>query len=216
MHAHNEVRGLRRAELITTGLPVSAEFYAALLSWRALRSATGFECWVGERQCASMRSPRSDENQGWRLLLAGAAHNCTLTGPDEASAELVTGRAQHGPWAPAPRAGEPCWIELFTSTAERADAFWAELLKWTVEGGADAVYTSCGRPIAGRTECPRGCGWLCYYAVADLDAAADRVTELGGRVLGSARHKLLDEVLVIADPNGAITGLARERGGWGM
>lgn len=219
MHPNSEVRGLRRAELITAELAASAGFYEELLSWRALRSVTGCECWVGERQCASMRPPRVGEVRGWSLVLAGAAHNGALTGPEDTSAEMTTGRAQHGPWAPEPRTGEPCWIELSTASGDRADTFWTETLRWTVAPDLpETTYATGGRPVASRTTVSRPdgrWGWLCYYAVDDVDAAGDRVASLGGKVIGSTRHWLLNEVLVVEDPQGGVVGLARGNERWG-
>ena len=219
MPLHSVVRGLRRAELVTARITAAAEFYEALLAWHALPSARGVECWVGSRQCASIRPPRRGETEGWRPVLAGAAHSGVLTGPDETTAEVVTARARHGPSMPEPRDGEPCWLELFTSSAARADEFWAEILKWAVSGPEPiAVYSARGCPIADRMTGYRADGrrgWLSYFAVHDLTAAGSRVTELGGDIVARRQHRLLDDVLVVADPGGAVTGLAEGSGRWG-
>ncbi|GAB3292865.1 VOC family protein [Parasphingorhabdus pacifica] len=219
MRPYNEVHGLRRTELITSVPESAAEFYQALLAWHVLPSASGFECWVGSRQCASIRTCRTGRSKGWLPVLAGAAHNGVLTGPDDAVAELVTARVRHGPRAPGPREGEPCWLELLTSSAARADEFWAEVLGWTINGTpVDAIYASAGHPVAGRrTERRAGdrAGWLCYFSVHDLDAAGNRVTGLGGEVLSRTRHSSLDDVILLAAPDGAVLGLTEGNGRWG-
>jgi predicted enzyme related to lactoylglutathione lyase len=228
------VRGLRRAELVSPDSMGSAGFYMDLLNWRVLDSEAGFDCWVGERRCATIRAPRVDERGGWRLIFAGAAEDGSLTGPDDTNATMIRGRAQHGPWAPAPRRGEPCWIELFAEDADRADDFWADTLNWTVSAGVDGVgadadpsrsgagsgeahYATAGRSVAGRTSSRRfdgGRGWLCYFAVADIDHAENEVHELGGKVIERDKHPPVGEAIVIADPYGAVCALASANA-WG-
>jgi predicted enzyme related to lactoylglutathione lyase len=220
------VRGLRRAELVTADPMGSARFYMDLLNWRVLDSEAGFDCWVGERRCATIRTPRLDERWGWRLIFAGAAEDGSLTGPDDTHATMIRGRAQHGPWAPAPRRGEPCWVELFAEDADRADDFWADTLNWTVSaviagadaelsrsaaGSAEAHYATAGRSVAGRTSSRRldgGMGWLCYFVVSDFDHEENQVHELGGKVIEREKHPTIGEALVIADPYGAVCALS--------
>ncbi|MGP4017605.1 VOC family protein [Saccharopolyspora sp. 5N708] len=210
MPARPLVRGLRRADLISSDPTASAVFYRALLDWTPAASGIGLDCWVGDRRCAAVRAPRADEQPGWRLVFAGTSQDGALTGPDDTTALVTKGRAQHGPWAPSPRPGEPCWIELSTADPQRADAFWADTLNWAVHTerpGAD--YLVSGRPLASRTtRRSAGWGWLCYFAVADVDAAGARVLELGGTIGDRIEHPLLGSAVVIADPAGAMIGLA--------
>ncbi|ASU79216.1 hypothetical protein CDG81_13995 [Actinopolyspora erythraea] len=213
------VRGLRRAELRTPDPAATTWFYRKLLNWTVLQSEEGFDCWVGERRCATVRTNRSRRAPQWRLVFAGATTDGDLAGPEDTHASMVRGRAQHGPWAPSPRRGEPCWVELHTAQAESADSFWSESLIWTVDSEAGRTsYTVEERPVAGRTG-PRGgvegTGWLCYFVVEVLDEAAERVGELGGSVLERVRHDSLGDSLVIADPDGAVCALVAETGRWG-
>ncbi|MEU5845402.1 VOC family protein [Saccharopolyspora shandongensis] len=205
MPARPVVRGLRRADLISQDPIASAVFYRALLDWTPAPTGAGFDCWVGNRRCAAMRSPRGRELPGWRPMFAGTTQDASLTGPDDSVALIAKGRAQHGPWAPSPRPGEPCWIELCTAVPDRADAFWADILSWSVH--ADQ-YLADGRPLASRTmRRPVGWGWLCYFAVEDVEAISDRVVELGGETVDRADHPLLGATAVVSDPAGATIGL---------
>jgi uncharacterized protein len=206
------VRGLRRVDLISPDPIASAVFYRALLDWTPTPTGVGFDCWVGDRRCAAMRTPRAGERPSWRPVFAGTSQDCSLTGPDDTPALGTKGRAQHGPWAPDPRPGEPCWIELCTATPERADAFWADILNWVVCGGR---YLAGSRPLASRTtRRPVGWGWLCYFAVADVDAVSAQVLKIGGTVADRTEHPLLGDTTVITDPAGASIGLAAT-GAWG-
>ncbi|WP_223838674.1 VOC family protein [Saccharopolyspora pogona] len=206
MPARPVVRGLRRADLISQDPIASAVFYRALLDWTLAPTGAGFDCWVGNRRCAAMRTPRGGERPGWRPMFAGTTQDGSLTGPDDAVALVVKGRAQHGPWAPSPRPGEPCWVELSTQALERADTFWADILGWSVL--ADQ-YLVGERPLASRTtRRPAGWGWLCYFAVKDVDAISARAPKLGGKTIYRSDHPLLGTTSVVADPTGAAIGLA--------
>lgn len=219
MSPHNAVRGLRRAELITTSPETSVRFHRSLLDWLVLPAGEDFDCWVGERRCATIRTPQAGERPGWRLVFAGAAQDSFLAGPDETCAGMAKGRAQHGPWAPKPRRGEPCWIELFTDDETRADTFWTETLSWSVaQHPGRTTYSVQGRPVAERVA--RGqagdhSGWLCYFIVEDLERAAEQVRELGGELLERAEHPVVGESLLIADAHGAVCALTGKTESWG-
>ncbi|MEB3371261.1 VOC family protein [Saccharopolyspora mangrovi] len=203
--ARHAVRGLRRVDLLSPDPMAAALFYRAVLDWSPAYGQTGLDCWVGNRRCAFVRKPRADETPGLRLVFAGAPMDCSLTGPDNALAQVTKGRAQHGPQAPEPRPGEPCWAELTTTDAARADAFWADTLGWKVE---DGTYLSGGRAIAGRTQAPGQPGWLCYFAVTDLDEVAGHAAERGGEV-ERITHPKLGKAILLTDDNGTRIGLAQ-------
>jgi uncharacterized protein len=208
--ARPAVRGLRRVDLLSRDPMAAALFYRVVLDWSPVPVETGLDCWVGNRRCAFIRKPRADEVPGFRLVFAGAPTDCSLTGPDNALAQVTKGRAQHGPQAPEPRPGEPCWAELATTEPARADAFWADTLGWTVE---DGTYVSGGRAIAGRSETTRHPGWLCYFAVTDLDEVAGYAAERGGEV-ERLDHPALGKAMLLTDDSGARIGLA-ETSSWG-
>lgn len=217
MPARPVVRGLRRVDLISPDPMAAAVRYRALLGWTPEPTGRGFDCWVGDRRCSEIRKPRAGERPGWHPVLAGNSPSCTLTGPDDALAVIARGRAQHGPWAPPPRPGEPRWIDLATSAPERADAFWAGTLHWVVRPTAEgAEYLVDDRPLASRTarESAAGWGWLCFFAVEDLSRAEKLLSEVGVELLERLDHPLLGEALVVTDPNGATLALAAA-GSWG-
>ncbi|TWG07554.1 VOC family protein [Saccharopolyspora dendranthemae] len=210
MPARPEVRGLRRVDLLSPDPMAAAIFYRVVLDWSPVAVQAGVDCWVGNRRCAFIRTPRADETTGFRLVFAGAPMDCSLTGPDNALVQVTKGRAQHGPQAPEPRPGEPCWAELATTDPDRADAFWTDTLGWTVNG---ATYLSAGRAIAGRTEATAGLGWLCYFAVTDLDEVAGHAAERGGEVQ-RVDHPALGKTMLLTDESGTRIGLAETRS-WG-
>ncbi|GAB3686480.1 VOC family protein [Saccharopolyspora tripterygii] len=210
MPARPEVRGLRRVDLLSPDPMAAAVFYRIVLDWSPVAVRAGVDCWVGNRRCAYIRTPRADETTGFRLVFAGAPMDCSLTGPDNALVQVTKGRAQHGPQAPEPRPGEPCWAELATTDPDRADAFWTATLGWTLDG---ATYLSTGRPIAGRAEATTGLGWLCYFAVTDLDEVAGLATERGGEV-ERVDHPSLGKTMLLTDETGTRIGLAEARS-WG-
>lgn len=205
-------RGLRCAELATSEPLSAVQFYRTLLKWQVLQFEFGFDCWVGDRRCASVRTARHGQRGGWRVIFAGGTHDSSLTGPEDTHAGLVKGRAQHGPWAPSPRTGEPCWVDLLTNDGERADMFWSDTLHWTVQNGrSTSMYATEGRPVAIRSEPSYAhglVGWLCYFTVDDVADARDQVLALDGQVLAEEQHSVMGQVLVVADPHGGVFALA--------
>lgn len=208
------VRGLRRAELVSTDPQAAAVFYQELLGWRIWEADADFDCWVGDRRCAAIHPESGGRAPGWQLFFAGAPHRSELVGPDEVVAQLVSGRAQHGPWAPGPRSGEPRWAELCTADDARADDFWTATLGCSLQ---DSLYCVRDRPLANRTDraVDGRWGWMCHFAVEEFDTAGERVLELGGKVLEQVQHPVLGDVVYLADPTGGVCALARSTGGWG-
>jgi predicted enzyme related to lactoylglutathione lyase len=114
---------------------------------------------------------------------------------------------------PAP--GSICWTELATKDAETAKKFYAELLGWemTKSTAAGMDYTEfqiAGRSIGGIFQMTAECGgdapshWTSYVAVADVDAAAARVEELGGKIsMPPTDIPNVGRFCVINDPTGA-------------
>ncbi|MBA8823723.1 hypothetical protein FHX42_001052 [Saccharopolyspora lacisalsi] len=219
MPPSHAVRGLRRAELITIDPEAAVRFHRALLDWLVLPSEEGIDCWVGERRCAVVREPGDGERPGWSLVFAGSADDDLLRGPAGTCATTAKGRVQHGPWAPKPRRGEPCWVELCTEDADEADAFWSERLNWSAtRNSADTTYSVEDRPIASRAARPElgdRAAWSCYFVVTDLDRAAEQVRELGGSLLGRFEHPVVGEAVLIADLEGAVCALTGKTESWG-
>lgn len=114
-------------------------------------------------------------------------------------------------WTP----GTFVWRELMTDDVERARRFYGELFGWTWKGeqmGGGDVYwlASAGdRQVAGMMAKPPGppmpTAWSSYALVLDVDAAARRATEAGGRVLKEPTDiPDVGRFAVIADPWGAV------------
>jgi uncharacterized protein len=110
------------------------------------------------------------------------------------------------------------WVDLATTDAEAAKAFYTGLFGWkTEEGdtGGGAMYTTCrlgGDAVCGIFEVSANAGaagvppaWTSHVTVADADAAASRAKELGGRLVSEARDVLdAGRMAVLEDPQGAV------------
>lgn len=110
------------------------------------------------------------------------------------------------------------WVDLATTDARAATAFYTSLFGWETEdadAGGGAVYTTCridGDAVCGLFEMSkemRATGvppnWTSYVTVADADAAVARVKQLGGDVVDDA-FEVLDagRMAVLKDPQGAV------------
>lgn len=103
--------------------------------------------------------------------------------------------------APAmPKVGEFCWDELMTTDPAAAGAFYASVFGWepsSVDMGGGMTYTLLNRPgTKGPNGQPIGAGgmmksppgmphsfWMAYVAVDNADAASERATRHGGKVM---------------------------------
>jgi uncharacterized protein len=117
--------------------------------------------------------------------------------------------------------GTFCWVDLGTTDADGAKAFYGRLFGWEAEdmpAGENATYTMLrlgGRDVAALYEQgaeERAAGipphWSSYIAVADVDEVAGRVEELGGK-LPAPPFDVLDSgrMAVVQDPTGAMVSL---------
>ena len=94
-------------------------------------------------------------------------------------------------------AGEPTFFELGVQDAERARAFYAALFGWSMEPGPSGQGFTIATPtVPGGLHGgdPKASPYL-FFAVDDMDAAVDRVRELGGTVDDDA-HAEGDEASV--------------------
>ncbi|GLZ28366.1 hypothetical protein Lesp02_05560 [Lentzea sp. NBRC 105346] len=210
--------GLRRLELFTPLAEPSVDFYAAVLGWAVIADPDGsFTGWVGDRLAAAVRP---GDSPCWHVVFGGPETR-SLRDPSDVDAWVDGGRVLHGPWAPEPRAGEPCWAELMSSAD--TDDYWSAQLGWEVRSPSEEflLYESSRRgdrrAVAGRLRTlePKLAGWMVYFAVGSVAKACERVAELGGTVLVPPTSVPTGLVASIADPAGGVCALLESPPGWG-
>ena len=117
--------------------------------------------------------------------------------------------------------GRVGWHELLATDAEKALGFYAELFDWQKAEadigpmGTYQRFSAGGQTIGGiltkPPTIPAPC-WLYYFNVADVDAAAKRVTAAGGQILdGPFQSPGGAWIVHCADPQGAVFALAGGR-----
>ncbi|GGB27881.1 hypothetical protein GCM10011380_16870 [Sphingomonas metalli] len=112
------------------------------------------------------------------------------------------------------RDGQPVWFELTTEDPAAAADFYAAIAGWRIasspvaeHGGYRIAEAGAGTgAVAGIMAPPPGGGfpgWSVYFASRDVDAAAERVTALGGRLLfGPMDIPQVGRFATVADPQG--------------
>ncbi|WP_411076418.1 VOC family protein [Streptomyces sp. cmx-4-7] len=129
--------------------------------------------------------------------------------------------AHHGTATAGPP-GTPVWNELLTYETSigkfyrsvfgfepgTADAPGHDYATLFVDGAPVASLHGVGDALPR----DRGPHWMTYFEVADVDAAARLVAELGGRVLSPPRDGTAGRLAVVADPEGAVFTLVRSAG----
>ncbi len=105
-----------------------------------------------------------------------------------------------------------CWNELATRDAAAAGAFYGELFGWRgqempMEGTSYTMFMNGEAQAAGMLQMTEEWGdipshWMMYVAVEDCDAAAARVTELGGQVCVPPTDIPVGRFAVVNDPQG--------------
>lgn len=224
------VRGVRRVELTTADPEPVADFYAALFGWVVIAEPEGvFSGWVGDRLATRVLPAATGSGEGvgsgFRVVFAGARPRGLREG-----AAVDRGRVLHGPWAPPPRAGEPCWVE-FAGRAE--DDYWTGELGWrsrtpdepftvydtgtadeTDDGDGPGGGSGVGRAVAGR--CTAGeQRWRCYFAVPDVAKTAALAAETGGLVVAEPEQGPTGLAASVQDPCGAVFAVLQDPPGWG-
>jgi len=104
------------------------------------------------------------------------------------------------------------WNELATTDVAGARAFYTTVFGWGTEAGRPddaAIFTLggevlCGAHTAGEGEFP---AWSIWFSVEDCDAAAAKVTELGGSIFMPPSDMDFGRGAVVADPQGAVFGI---------
>lgn len=104
------------------------------------------------------------------------------------------------------------WNELQTRDVEAARAFYSRVFGWTYETDANG-YVSCsqdGRSQAGMMQMDETWGdippnWAVYFLTEDVEAMAERVTELDGNLLVPPTPAgEIGKFAVVQDPQGAV------------
>ncbi|MFJ5991673.1 VOC family protein [Lentzea sp. NPDC092896] len=203
--------GLRRLELSVAEPESSVDFFAGVLGWTVIAEPGGsFSGWVGDRLAAQVVAG----DQGWRVFFGGDEPRDLI-----GNSSVDSGRVLHGPWAPPPRHGEPCWVELMVEAPD--DEFWTGSLGWEVSPATEdfVLFTSARhgdpRSVAGRLTTTRAQGWQTYFAVDDVAAACAKVSELDGRVLLEPTTVPTGLIASIESPHGGPCVLLEKPAGWG-
>jgi hypothetical protein len=127
-------------------------------------------------------------------------------------------------WQPAGRIGAGMvnetgtwtWNDLATRDPDRARSFYADMFGWQfTQVAPDGSYFSIGRDhllIGGMRTMDADppdlpAHWMPYFVVAGIDAAADRLQDLGGKLLVAPRQVPAGAFLVFTDPAGATSAL---------
>jgi len=119
------------------------------------------------------------------------------------------------------RPGKFIWQDLVTRDPAACRRFYQALLGWEFQdttrlGHPYAVASLDGRPVAGIVAPPEPTNepavWLSYVSVANVDQVAERVSAKGGKTLFAPVDIGVARVAVVADPQGAVLGLARRVG----
>ena len=118
--------------------------------------------------------------------------------------------------------GRFVWYELMTTDVETAKAFYANVVGWgtrdaSAPGLAYSLFTTEDSPVAGLMTLPEGARrtgvapqWMGYVEVDDVDAAVDRIKQLGGAVhVPPTDLPNISRFSVVADPQMATLALVK-------
>ena len=118
--------------------------------------------------------------------------------------------------------GRFVWYELMTTDIETAKAFYANVVGWgtrdaSAPGLAYSLFTTGDSPVTGLMNVPEGARrtgvtpqWMGYVGVDDVDAAVDRIKQLGGAVhVPPTDLPNISRFSVVADPQMATLALVK-------
>ncbi len=108
--------------------------------------------------------------------------------------------------------GKVVWFELPAADTQRAQKFYGQLFGWQFERfGEDDYHMTydAGGAIYGA---PGGNGLLTYFGVGDIDAAVERVRELGGESGEKREIPGVGRYAVCTDSEGNAFGLYQDGG----
>ena len=132
--------------------------------------------------------------------------------------------ASHTGWDVVDEPGAVVWCEAMSHDQPAAVAFYRAVFGYDVEdlsapGFTYASLSLDGHPAAGiggygaqaGTAAPAA--WTIYFAVTDIDAAAGRVTELGGTVVSPPTDSAFGRMAIVSGPFGEVFALIAPSGG---
>ncbi|WP_157247952.1 VOC family protein [Nonomuraea typhae] len=211
------------AQLLTPDADAARGFYGALFGW----TFDDRLCLAGGRPVAQITQA---PGEAWEVYLAthdvdsavarvGAAGGSLLVEPFDLPGHGRYARAVDPAGVPFAlwQAGEftgggPAWLDLNTRGGAEIDAFYAAVFGYTPEpvpGQAGySLWRVSGRPVAGRLEMDEAewagvpAHWMAYFAVPDVDRAAERAAGLGGRVGYGPVDSPYGRLAIIGDPGG--------------
>jgi hypothetical protein len=118
--------------------------------------------------------------------------------------------------------GRFVWYELMTTDMKSAKAFYASVVGWgargaSMPGSAYSLFTIGDSPVTGLMNMPEGARrtgapphWIGYVGVDDVDAAVDRIKQLGGAVyVPPTDIPNISRFSVVADPQMATLALVK-------
>ncbi len=112
--------------------------------------------------------------------------------------------------------GTPCWVDLMTSDAEAARAFYSELFGWDLQVGPEeadfyAMALIDGHAAAGigtLTEPEHRPVWSTYLATGDADKTAAAIVEAGGTIVVPVMDVMdFGRMAIGQDPTGGTFGV---------
>lgn len=112
--------------------------------------------------------------------------------------------------------GAPCWVDLFTSDPDRAQAFYADLFGWTCEAagpeyGGYFNFSKDGVQVAGgmrNDDAGASDRWSVYLATDNAAATVDAAAAQGSAVIVPAMPVMeLGSMAVVTDPGGDAIGM---------
>jgi uncharacterized protein len=113
--------------------------------------------------------------------------------------------------------GEPGWIDLTSSDAAAARAFYTALFGWTADvvpdpqAGGYGMFKLAGKEVGGvgpRINDQQPSAWMVYVLVDDAAAAAAKVKDAGGTVIAEPFDVMGAGTMgIVTDPSGAVIGL---------
>ena len=107
------------------------------------------------------------------------------------------------------------WNEMATSDVRKAHSFYEAVFDWVVDPEHSSetalIFTAGGRTLCGAHQADGNepPGWMVWFNSADADAAAAKVSELGGTVIMPPADLSFGRATVVADVQGAVFGIGK-------